>query len=236
MNWRCSSDNPDRQEASELDTPPEGSRTTRRDRYQNFRMLRRSEPTSAFRIAVHRRPSPVAVIAPHGGKIERGTSAIAVAIAASDYCLYSFEGRKPARNRDLHITSTHFDEPRCLRLISVCDHVVAIHGCKGDEQLVYLGGRDLVLGIAIREYLHAAGIMTGNHDNPNLKGTDPNNICNRGRRRKGVQLEITSGLRSSLMAVGPYERTPSLAALSSAVRLAINTIVGRDLGVREDLH
>jgi phage replication-related protein YjqB (UPF0714/DUF867 family) len=206
-----------------LKTSRERSRTNRRDKYRNFTILRRSEPTTAFRIYCRLRPSNVALIAPHGGRIERGTSAIAAAIAASDYCFYSFEGRKPARNRDLHITSTHFDEPHCLRLISRCDHVVAIHGCKGDEHVVYLGGRDLVLSIAIRDHLIAAGIMTGSHDNPNLQGTNLKNICNRGRRGKGVQLEITHGLRSSLMA-------PSLATFALAVRAAIDTVIGRERG------
>jgi len=42
------------------------------------------------------------------------TSTIAVAIAANDYCLYRFEGRKRRENRDLHVTSTHFDEPEGL--------------------------------------------------------------------------------------------------------------------------
>ena len=54
---------------------------------------------------------------------------------ADDYCLYRFEGRKRRENRDLHVTSTHFDEPECLPLISGCDQVVAVHGCQGDEQL-----------------------------------------------------------------------------------------------------
>jgi phage replication-related protein YjqB (UPF0714/DUF867 family) len=122
----------------------------RRDKYPNFEMLRGAERADDFRIDCRLRPSAVAIIAPHGGKIEPGTSNIAAAIAANDYCLYRFEGRKPRENRDLHITSTHFDEPECLTLISACDHVVAVHGCEGEEQVVYMGGLELCLRDAIR--------------------------------------------------------------------------------------
>jgi hypothetical protein len=112
------------------------------------------------------------------------TSTIAVAIAANDYCLYRFEGRKRRENRDLHDTSTHFDEPECLTLISGCDQVVAVHGCQGDEQLVYIGGLDLDLRDAIRGRFEAVGIITGIHDDPDLQGINSKNICNRLSTRK----------------------------------------------------
>jgi phage replication-related protein YjqB (UPF0714/DUF867 family) len=54
--------------------------------------------------------SDVCIIAPHGGKIEKWTSEIATALAGDDYNLYLFEGLKRAKNRDLHITSSRFDE------------------------------------------------------------------------------------------------------------------------------
>jgi phage replication-related protein YjqB (UPF0714/DUF867 family) len=109
----------------------------RRDKYPNFESLRRAESAEDFRIDCRHRRSTVAIVAPHGGKIEPGTSTIAAAIAADDYCLYRFEGRKRRNNCDLHITSTQFDEPECLALISGCDQVVAIHGCQGDEERLH---------------------------------------------------------------------------------------------------
>jgi len=196
----------------------------RRDKYPNFEMLRRAERADDFRIDCHPRPSVVAIIAPHGGKIEPGTSTIAAAIAADDYCLYRFEGRKRRENRDLHITSTHFDEPECLTLISGCDQVVAVHGCEGDEQVVYMGGLDLGLRNAIRGRFDAVGIITGIHDDPDLQGINSKNICNRGRRERGVQLEITYRLRSDLMATTPSEGAPTLATFAAAVRTAIDAV------------
>jgi phage replication-related protein YjqB (UPF0714/DUF867 family) len=202
----------------------------RRDRYPNFEMLLRAEGTDCFLIDCYRRPSSVAIIAPHGGKIEPGTSTIATKIAANDYCLYRFEGRKPQNNWDLHITSSRFDEPQCLTLISVCDHVVAIHGCEGKEPVVYMGGRDLCLLNAIRDRFDAVGIPTGMHRNPDLQGIHSKNICNRGRRGRGVQLEVTYGLRSSLMAMAPSEGELSLATFAATVRSAIDAVAGQGFG------
>jgi phage replication-related protein YjqB (UPF0714/DUF867 family) len=199
----------------------------RRDKYPSFEVLCRSEQIGAFRIHCRPRRSAIAIIAPHGGKIEPGTSTIAAAIAGGDYCLYRFEGGKPRDNHDLHITSTHFDEPQCLRLISGCDHVVAIHGCEGDEEVVYIGGLDLSLREAIRNHLDGIGILTGVHDNPDLQGTHPKNICNKGRRGKGVQLEISYGLRFSLGAINPSRATTPLSTFAAAIRMAIESLPTR---------
>ena len=57
-------------------------------------------------VALRRECSRVAVIAPHGGRIERRTSDIARDIAAGEFNLYLFEGIRPRDNyRFLHLTS-----------------------------------------------------------------------------------------------------------------------------------
>ena len=72
-----------------------------------------------YRVTAVRRGSGIAVIAPHGGRIERGTSEVARAIAGEDLDLYLFEGCLPSLNFEtLHLTSRHFDEPRALGLIA----------------------------------------------------------------------------------------------------------------------
>ena len=74
--------------------------------YPNFAALNHAERQGVdFEIVCHPRPSPVAVIAPHGGAIEPSTSEIAAAIAGREFNLYCFEGRKPKGNTALHITS-----------------------------------------------------------------------------------------------------------------------------------
>ncbi len=155
-----------------------------------------------FEIDVRRRPdSPVAVIAPHGGRIEDGTSEIARAIAADDFNLYLLEGLRPSLNyRALHLTSHLFDEPECVALVRECRFVVAIHGCAGREQRVLLGGRDAVLKDAIARSLAEQSLtaVVAGHRYPALR---PENICNRGAHGQGVQLEITHSLRRSMEAV-----------------------------------
>jgi phage replication-related protein YjqB (UPF0714/DUF867 family) len=80
------------------------------DKYANFQQLSAAERRGIdYRICAVCRDSRVAIIAPHGGKIERGTSDFARAIAGEDYNLYCFEGLRRRPLRDLHITSAHFD-------------------------------------------------------------------------------------------------------------------------------
>jgi len=149
-----------------------------------------------FQVRIERNPeSSVAILAPHGGAIEAGTSEIARAVAGLEFNLYLFEGTRRSGNyHALHLTSHLFDEPRCLGLLSGCDHVIAIHGCRGDTPQVLLGGLDAALKARIAEAILAAGIdarLAGHK----FRAVHPRNICNRGRRGAGVQLELTSALR-----------------------------------------
>src|SRR6516164_10197773 len=102
---------------------------------------------SDFNVRVQRRPeSAVAILAPHGGAIEAGTSEIARAVAGSEFNLYLFEGlRASGSYAALHLTSHRFDEPQCLALLAGCDQVIAIHGCRGAGPEALLGGLDGVL-------------------------------------------------------------------------------------------
>lgn len=169
------------------------------DTYSSFAQLARAETVGLdFRIvSVLARRSTAAIIAPHGGRIEPRTSAVAEAIAGENYHQYRFEGLKPTgQNRPLHITSTNFDEPTCLDVLHQSDHVVAIHGCDAHGVAVYLGGLDLALKDAIAESVVQKGlkVVPEPHRYP---GSSPRNICNRGRRGQGVQLELTMLLRRS---------------------------------------
>ena len=151
---------------------------------------------SDFNVCVQRRPeSAVAILAPHGGAIEAGTSEIARAVAGSEFNLYLFEGIRAAGSyAALHLTSHCFDEPRCLALLSACDHVVTIHGCRGHEPRALLGGLDLGLKKQISDAIAAVGIESHLSGHP-YRAVHPRNICNRGRRGAGVQIELTSALR-----------------------------------------
>jgi len=187
--------------------------------YPNFAALSRAEREGEdFRIVSRSRRSQVAVIAPHGGKIEAGTSEIAAAIAGDEFNLYCFEGCKPSGNIGLHITSANFDEPNCLALISSCDRVVTVHGCRKGKRTVFLGGRDAQLRDAIRDRLEAHGVRAAWPPNSDLQGVSPRNICNRGRSGRGAQLELSRDLRDEL-----GRDSAKLAEFAAAIRAAFAT-------------
>ena len=194
------------------------------DVYRNFAELSKTEREGIdFCIsAVKREGSNTVIVAPHGGAIEPGTSEVAQAVASNDVSLAIFEGIKPTNNNRLHITSTNFDESRCVALVQESDTVVAIHGEGSPELAVFLGGKDNDLGAKLKAALERHGYAVKTHRNPMLRGLASTNICNRGRHSAGVQLELSSGLRltffKSLTAKGRKKPTDELCRFAAAVR------------------
>lgn len=170
------------------------------DKYKSFENLRQHEEEGKdYRRVVRYRATPIAIIAPHGGRIEPGTATIAKAIAEDRYSLYCFEGLKPENNKSmLHITSTGFDDPAVLCLAKHAETIVAIHGCVEEDRIVYVGGLDIELRDRIIQYLTEADFEAKNATD-NKAGRHPLNICNRGLTGKGLQLEVSVGLRKSML-------------------------------------
>jgi phage replication-related protein YjqB (UPF0714/DUF867 family) len=175
-------------------------RNSHKDKYTSFKSLSNHEREEIdFRIILKNRNATTTLIAPHGGKIESMTSQIATAIAGQEFNLYCFEGIKNHNNyKDLHITSHHFDEPKCIQIISHSRYVIAIHGCSGDNKMVYVGGLDKTLRQNLASKLKECGfnVKDSGHSFP---GEEETNICNRGITGAGVQFELSKGLRYSLM-------------------------------------
>jgi phage replication-related protein YjqB (UPF0714/DUF867 family) len=196
------------------------------DRYSNFADLSAQEVRGTdFEVYAQDRKSEVAVIAPHGGFIEPGTSEIARAIAGEDYSLYLFEGLVQGRpHSDLHITSHRFDEPKALELVGGAQTAVALHGRqdRNDSATVLLGGRNVPLRDAIAESLVDAGFVVG-FAAQTMAARDPDNICNRGAAGAGVQLELPLTLRKTLVA-----HEDRLQSFVRAVRKAIAAAPLRD--------
>lgn len=171
------------------------------DKYPDFETLSKHERSGVdFRILVRRAKARFAIVAPHGGGIEPGTSEIAEEVAAQEWSYYAFEGLKAKGNSDLHITSTRFDEPMCLTLVSQSKTIVTIHGeySDADGEGVFMGGLDAKLGTRLGAGLKAKGFAVGRHPDPRLQGLEPNNVCNRGTSGKGVQLELSRTVRSEM--------------------------------------
>lgn len=197
------------------------------DIYSSFSELAASEPGSAYNINVHDRGTAVAVIAPHGGGIEPGTSEVAAAIAGEEYSLYIFEGMKDRAGR-LHITSTRFDEPLCVSMLKEVRLAITVHGEASATERVYIGGAHEKAIDTIRVALESSGFEVREHSKVSLRGRDPRNICNRGACGAGVQLELSRGLRcvlfESLKRRGRQRPTARLGELTGAVRRVLPDI------------
>ena len=171
------------------------------DSYDSYEKLTQSEKEGEdYEIvaATEGRDSRVVVMAPHGGKIEHGTSEIAKEIAGDAFALYSFEGHKKENNARLHITSHRFDEPRAVALAQEAEIVLGVHGMTGNDEVVMVGGLHEPLVSAVRLSLQCVGIKT-REPSDGLGATHSANICNRAKRG-GVQLEISRRLRDALVA------------------------------------
>ncbi len=185
-----------------------------KDKYRNFEELEKGEDTHNYRIIHKDRSSHVTIIAPHGGCIELKTKKIAEKIADDNFNYYSFIGKKDTNcYSDLHITSTNFDEPKAIELVGKSEVVIAIHGCKDKQkdkqnkkinygEKIFIGGLDEDLIGRFKEALENASLSIFTSDTCDnfplhFKGETSNNICNRGKKGKGVQFELTKSFRDN---------------------------------------
>ncbi len=189
------------------------------DRYSSFEELYKGEKEGIdYRKQVVKRASDCLIMAPHGGKIEPGTSELAKAVASEDHSLYLFEGIRKRPHGDLHVTSHKYDDDEAIEIVGEHSIVVAFHGRgdRNDPATIHVGGLDTTCRDAIINELSSksfeAAVGCGE-----LAGKHKNNICNRGSRSIGVQLEIPKTLRDDLLS------TPDLLdKFACAVRKAIS--------------
>ncbi|MBT9372614.1 poly-gamma-glutamate hydrolase family protein [Rhizobium sp. CSW-27] len=170
------------------------------DRFASYRELAAVYmPGDHFDVSVRTgatKPS-VLIMAPHGGKIEIRTAEIACATAAHEYSCYLFQAKLPANNRvEMHIASEVYDVPEALNAVKTADLVIALHGRRDgdDAKRTWMGGLDRDLSKHIGDMLQERGFPVL-FAPPKFKGIHPNNICNRGTKKAGVQLEIPLSLR-----------------------------------------
>jgi phage replication-related protein YjqB (UPF0714/DUF867 family) len=170
-----------------------------KQRFNNFAELTAAKTEGThYKILIRENSAgAVAIVAPHGGRIEHKTSEIAQKIAANDHSLYLFRGLEQSNSFfELHLESHNFDEPRCVALVAKAETVITIHGCQTPEPVVYLGGRDQALKLVLKENFNRYGIKAEIEGHP-YQGNAPQNICNRGSTGRGVQLEFSRGIRTN---------------------------------------
>ena len=200
------------------------------DNYRSFLELSEEEQEGRdFIVEVRQTPSPLAIIAPHGGRIEPGTFTIADVIAGAEFSFYGFRGIKPSGNHRLHLTSSLFDDPRALNVIQSATTVVTLHGCRGNEPMIFLGGRNDRILLRLLDSLRDTGLPVQEALPGNLRGCHPENLCNRGKSGKGVQMELSRGLRELLIiplnSSSTRHSTPLFFTLVKTIRTILKEIL-----------
>jgi phage replication-related protein YjqB (UPF0714/DUF867 family)/membrane-associated phospholipid phosphatase len=188
------------------------------DKYPCFAELAKHEREGTdYVVKALDRKSKVLVLAIHGANIEPGSDDVADAIAETDWSKYTFRALKTENAWDLHITSTHFDDPRALALAAKSRVCVSVHGYRENaKESVCLGGGNAWAMRRVQSALrHSFPTIELNVECKSLGGTDPKNIVNR-CREKGVQLELSRKLRDRLLA-----DPAALAAFGKSVRNSV---------------
>ncbi|MFB5663985.1 poly-gamma-glutamate hydrolase family protein [Alteribacillus sp. HJP-4] len=168
------------------------------DYYNSYEKLSENEELNEdYIIIFENRRSNITIFAIHGGGIEPGTSEPAKDLADElNLSYYLFEGIKSSNNQLLHITSVNFDEPIGRSLAKNSKSALSIHGNKGDEPVIYLGGRDEIYKNMLRYSLQTRGFQV--EDAPaEIDGMSKANIVNDTKLKAGAQLELTEELRKS---------------------------------------
>ncbi|PIB06050.1 hypothetical protein B1C81_26060 [Streptomyces sp. HG99] len=179
------------------------------DLYASYTALAASEVEG---MSYERRSVPVtgttwSAIAIHGGGIEAGSGEMARAVGAGLMNHYEFAGIKSANNWDLHVTSTNFDEPTCLGIVTAARRCLSFHGYTGttDVAETSLGGLDTATVARVQTALQYAGfrVITAAQE---INGSDPANIANKTTITAGVQIEMSAALRASFFPNGDTSR------------------------------
>lgn len=190
----------------------------------------------------------MAVIAPHGGKIEANTDTIALGLAselglpsyalvahATTSCLDKYGGADRSNHRALHITSTHFNDSRAESVMYSVNRGLAIHGHNRANKIC-VGGKTAALRNAFKSYYDTytrahspsgtrAVIATSDADCSGITGTASANISNRSSTGAGLQLEMSGTFRSELVASRNGDRV-----LWTSFRNAVRAVCRVNLG------
>jgi len=180
------------------------------DKYQSFVQLVQYENSKKFNIDCDSLSnSSFLIFTPHGGGIEPGTSEICKKIQSKTFSYYLFEGIGIDCKR-LHITSINFDDEKLLEMIRFHDYAVSIHGMNDNVKKkiggdIYIGGLNTeLIEIATKGLKECDFSVVNNISYPDspLAGLNMNNITNKCRTKKGMQIEISEHLREKFFTGG----------------------------------
>lgn len=178
----------------------------------------------------------VTVLSFHGGNIEPNTSEISNELSNRYvWSRYDFKahatsactsvGAGTFQGNKLHITSTHFDDPQAVSLVSAQPKAVALHGYSDSrgwaKGVICVGGNDVSARNAFISYVNdknnAAAWNMGSKTYPltpidattaadgtdcgadEIRGLSGDNLVNRTKSNAGLQLELNPGFRADLV-------------------------------------
>jgi phage replication-related protein YjqB (UPF0714/DUF867 family) len=154
------------------------------------------------------RGSPIKLFAPHGGCIEPGTAPIVKALAGDQYDYFIFRGLRKGKNckKLLHVTSSHYNEERCKSMAQNALVAFSVHGCRGKDIRIEVGGGNRKLAVDLVNLLmlnYPTALAPARRN-----GSSPLNFVNKAKH-KGIQLELSHGLRDYLFFGYPKSPKPN---------------------------
>ncbi|MCD8851486.1 poly-gamma-glutamate hydrolase family protein [Staphylococcus xylosus] len=166
------------------------------DKYNSMSELEaKTTENNDWEIVTRNLGSQVIIAAIHGGGIEPGTNEIADLTAKKgEYDYFSFKGTKSKGNEDLHVTSRNYDQSVLIEMIKNKTNAVAIHGCDGDGNIIYIGGKDQKLIHEMTKQFEQLNINV-EQEPEHISGAHDDIIINCCKTGAGVQLELTPDLR-----------------------------------------
>lgn len=214
-----------------IGTAPEGHI---KDKYQSMTQLENETVEGVdWKKDTRDNGTKVLIVAPHGGNIEQGTTEATKALAKKgNYDYFSFEAIRPKNNTELHVTSTHYDDPTLNQMIKNRTATISIHGAAGTDQIIYLGGPPSTLRDEMETQLKSSG-FTVMAPLDYIGGVKKNNFINREENNTGVQLELTTALRKAFFNNGDTSTknrsnesnwTPLMQTFVDALYTSINNI------------
>lgn len=177
------------------------------DKYHSMKELQNETiENEDWEIITEDRDSNVTILAIHGGGIEPATTELARVIANDgQFNYFAFKGMRTKGNNELHVTSINYDNDIAMDLVKTSESAITIHGCLGEDEIAYIGGKDNLLKERIVEELSQIGIEVKEAPS-HMSGTQDNNIVNCTKNGVGVQIELTSSLRKSLFKNNKFNR------------------------------
>lgn len=169
------------------------------DKYNSMNNLQYDTTESEdWEIEINDCESTTSILAIHGGGIEPATTELTKLIASQgNFNYFTFNGLRSKGNNELHVTSIHYDNELALELVGKSQNVITLHGCQGNDAVVYLGGKDKELIHLLKNELIEAGFNVEKAPK-HMSGTQKENITNLSQKKAGVQIELSTEFRKQL--------------------------------------